>query len=81
MVHALVMALAGYTSTFKKVIIAVPNEIGERRDRNGNFIANTYKCLLGKSFDLKYIKKRFPSVRLPPARQDLRQENEIIKEM
>ena len=42
MIHALVMALAGYTSTFKNVIIAVPSEIGERRDRNGTLLPHVY---------------------------------------
>jgi len=39
-----------------------------------------YRTLLGKSFDLKYFKKRFPPVRLPPARQDCRKEDGIIME-
>ena len=74
-----IMALAGYTTTFKKVIVGVPNEIGEARGRNGGYIVNSYTSILGKRFDEKYIKKQVPPVRLPLGCQKLLQERELPK--
>ena len=62
MLHALVVALAGYTDVFQNVVVGVPGKIGELLDRNWTYVVNSYTRIIGTRFNEKYVKKRFPRV-------------------